>query len=91
MSRMDIKSGQFTNYHYKENETNCLSNENVRAICPDTQTGFLWIGTWGGGLDRLDTRTGRFTNFPIDTVDISSNVILTILRDDNGFLWIGTY
>ena len=26
----------------------------------------LWVGTFGGGLDRLDPATGRFTRYRYD-------------------------
>ncbi|NIR73207.1 hypothetical protein GWO43_07920, partial [candidate division KSB1 bacterium] len=40
--------------HYKNNpdNPNSLSNNNVWSIYED-QSGALWIGTWGGGLNKL--------------------------------------
>lgn len=63
-----------------------LSAQEVRAIADDAE-GDLWIGTVGGGLNRLSK--GKFTvlrktnGFPSD--DISA-----LLMDADGVLWIGT-
>ncbi len=53
----------------------------------------LWIGTEGGGLDRFDTKTGRFRNFkhdPNNPYSIGSNYIHDVYGDPKGNLWIVT-
>lgn len=49
----------------------------------------LWIGTGGGGLFRLEKKTGRFTSFNKKN-GLPSNVIYGILDDAEGNLWIST-
>ena len=39
-----------------------LSNDVV--LCMIENEGRIWIGTDGGGINRFDPRTGRFTHFP---------------------------
>ena len=41
---------------------NSLSNNYVWASL-EAQDGALWIGTYGGGLDRYDPGTGAFSHF----------------------------
>ena len=56
--------------------------------------GILWIGTFGGGLNRLDPATGEFTRYlhdPEDPNSLSRNGVTTILDDSAGNLWVGTY
>ncbi len=56
--------------------------------------GYMWIGTWGGGLSRLDLRTGQFKAFlhnPSDTTSISDNRIHSLVSDPDLNLWIGTF
>lgn len=49
----------------------------------------LWIGTWGGGLSMLDTRTLKFRNFT--TKDgLPGNFILALKQGPQGDLWIGS-
>ncbi len=49
--------------------------------------GYLWIGTYGGGLSRFDGK--NFTNY--STKDgLSDNVIYAMIEDPEGNLWMGT-
>jgi ligand-binding sensor domain-containing protein/signal transduction histidine kinase len=63
-----------------------LSADEVRAIVDDPE-GNLWIGTKGGGLNRL--QNGRFSSYHkadgVPSEDISSLII-----DGDGVLWVGT-
>ena len=49
----------------------------------------LWIGTWGGGLSLLDTKTLTFRNFTVKD-GLPGNFILSLEEDGSGGLWIGT-
>jgi len=48
----------------------------------------LWIGTWGGGLSRINTDS-TFTTFDISK-GLPSNVVYGIVEDGMGVLWIST-
>jgi signal transduction histidine kinase len=63
-----------------------LSADDVRAIAED-QDGGLWVGTEGGGLNRL--RDGRFTCFT-KTNGLPGNSISAIEVDSDGVLWVAT-
>ncbi|MBN2214505.1 MAG: hypothetical protein JW723_09690 [Bacteroidales bacterium] len=68
-----------------------LSQNYVSAITKDSK-GFIWVGTFWGGLNRYDAY--NFTVYmpdPKDTNSISSQEICTIYEDKNGVLWIGTW
>jgi signal transduction histidine kinase/ligand-binding sensor domain-containing protein len=69
-----------------------LSSNVVTAIHED-HAGALWVGTGGGGLNRLDQATGKFTRFqhnPEDPESLSDNQVNSILEDGAGRLWTGT-
>ena len=52
-------------------------------------TKYLWIGTNGGGLNRMDLQTGKCQVF--STKDgLPNNVIYGILPDDESNLWMST-
>lgn len=60
------------------------------ADAPDSK---LWVGSMGGGLIQVDTRTGEWQS--IDTLLKGSNVlsdsrVMSLRRDRRGNLWIGT-
>ncbi|NJO92253.1 MAG: hypothetical protein HC831_27240 [Chloroflexia bacterium] len=64
-----------------------LPNNNVISLLYDTTT--LWIGTFGGGLSRLDLNTEKFTTYT--TKDgLPNNIIFAIIKDKNGHLWLST-
>jgi len=80
--------------HYKHNSSpESLGTNNVLDILEDGRDN-LWIGTDGGGLDRVDGRTGRFTHFTHSITDKSSicgNYVLALCEDHEGNIWAGTW
>ncbi|HLP96645.1 MAG TPA: two-component regulator propeller domain-containing protein [Saprospiraceae bacterium] len=65
------------------NSVLCLLND---PVAPEH---FLWIGTKGGGLSRLDKATGRFTHFT-EQDGLPNNVVYGIMADSGGALWLST-
>lgn len=63
-----------------------LPAPSIRAIRQD-QKGFLWLGTFGGGLLRFDGKT--FRSYPRETTRFSTTVN-AIFEDKKGQLWVGT-
>ena len=61
-----------------------LSHDHVRAIHEDAD-GVLWIGTYGGGLNRL--QDGRFTAYGRKE-GLPDTAVSRILEDARGFLWM---
>lgn len=77
-------------------EPNSLSIGGITAIFTDRLGGF-WVGTWGGGVNKLDTRTETFKNFSrqdgINTTDTTITGdcnIIAFAEDRNNNLWIAT-
>jgi len=55
----------------------------------EREPGIYWVGTYGGGLNRLDDRAGTARHFT--TLDgLPSNVVYGILEDEDGRLWLST-
>ena len=66
-----------------------LSDLNVFSIYEDRH-GVLWIGTWGGGLNRLDPESGQVQ--VIGTRDgLPDGTIFGILPGRHDDLWVSTY
>jgi serine phosphatase RsbU (regulator of sigma subunit)/streptogramin lyase len=56
--------------------------------------GALWIATNGGGVDRLDPRTGRFTHYrhdPGNPDSLAHDELRSVSQDRSGALWFGTF
>lgn len=62
-------------------------------IIREDRNGFLWIGTLGDGLFRLNPATGEFSqyrNLPGDPESLSQDFITAMFIDPSGRIWIGT-
>lgn len=82
----------FKHYYNKKDDKSSLSNNHVYCLLKDKK-GDIWIGTYGGGLNRFDRRTGRFQVFRSAehaNGAISSNIIRGLYQDSRGNLWICT-
>ena len=72
------------------------TNDSWINVIREGKDGFLWLGTFQGGLNRMDPATGEFTHFtndPSDPNSISSNLVKCILEPEihgEDILWIGT-
>ncbi|HEY3386394.1 MAG TPA: triple tyrosine motif-containing protein, partial [Saprospiraceae bacterium] len=68
-----------------------LSNIHVLTICPDPKepAKYLWIGTDGGGLNKLNISTGTFTHYSTSN-GIPNNVIYAVQSDVHNNLWLST-
>ena len=80
-------------YTHAPFEPNALSEHLVRALAegPD---GAIWVGTGGGGLDRLDPDTGTFTPFrhdPADPRSLSDDIVGAVHVGRDGTVWAGTW
>lgn len=54
----------------------------------------LWVGTYNGGLNRIDTITNTvavFRHSPLDINTVGADGITSILRTSDGQLLVGTY
>jgi Y_Y_Y domain/Two component regulator propeller len=63
------------------------------ALQHDPKNGALWVGTYGGGVYRLDPVAGRFTPYlhdPADPRSLSRDAVADLHMDRSGVLWIGT-
>lgn len=69
-----------------------ISSEAVMSILGEDST--LWIGTFDGGLNRLDLETKEvkvYRNRPTDPSSLGANGVTSILRTSAGTLLVGTY
>lgn len=76
---------QFT---YDPADTASLSAKVARCICADSK-GNLWIGTEGGGINRLLKKEKKFKRY-MRRHGLAGDVVWGILEDANGYLWINT-
>lgn len=82
---------RFTHYRNQPNDRRTLSWNAVMGIAEDPQAPerYLWIGTNGGGLNRLDRQSGQMTHYGLKD-SLPDRVIYALLPDGQGRLWMST-
>jgi len=79
-------------YRHDPDDPNSLGHNIVRAMIAD-QSGGLWIGTWGGGLNQYEPEKDAFIRYqhdPGDPHSLSHNLVRTLYEDRAGTIWVGT-
>jgi two-component system, sensor histidine kinase ChiS len=80
----DIK---FHNLRHSETR-NSISNNNVCCVMEDN-SGNIWFGMKGTGIDKLDRATGKFSNYSVKD-GLPGNTVTAILADSEDNLWLAT-
>ena len=78
ISRFDAKKDDFTTINMPQGAI---------SFAEDSK-GNLYIGTWEGGLLRLDKKSGKMVGYPRLS---NRNTVRSLLMDSRGRLWIGTW
>ena len=78
VSRYDAEKDDFTGINM---------TEGAISFAEDAH-GNLYIGTWEGGLLRLDKKSGSMVGYPRLS---NRNTVRSLLMDSRGRLWIGTW
>ena len=78
--------------YYKNDPLNqqSISYNHVTSLCID-DTGILWVGTAGLGINLYDPKANRFSTLVIKRDPLSRAKdfsVRSVLKDDNGFIWI---
>ncbi|WP_026903280.1 hybrid sensor histidine kinase/response regulator [Pedobacter glucosidilyticus] len=77
-----------TKFNYLKVEDG-LSSNRIKCILRDSR-GFVWIGTYMGGLNRFDGSNVTVFEHTNDSRSISNNYINALYEDSNNNLWVGT-
>ena len=70
-----------------------ISTNGVAAVLMDS-AGVIWVGTWGGGLNRFDDSTESFVGFthdPSDPRSVPDDRIQVVFEDRNKTVWTGSF
>ncbi len=87
----DPGSSAWTVFKNDPNDKTSLSFNSIFTLCfdPVEPAKYLWIGTNGGGLNRLDLSTGKCIRYSVKN-GLPNQVIYGILPDNSNKLWIST-
>jgi ligand-binding sensor domain-containing protein len=82
----------FRVYRHNLLDSTSLSNNWIECLYIDRRA-TLWVGTYGGGLNRYDHLTDRFVRYrhdPNDPQSLSNDFIYALAEDEAGNLWLAT-
>jgi len=91
---------KFDIFRNQSGNPNSLSGNGIVSMHED-KSGLLWIGTYGGGLNVLDQKTGRIKRYATRKGEqrtreskgtgFNGSFIFSIYQDTKGFIWVGTH
>ncbi len=77
--------------HFEHLTTSDGLSSNLITTVLQGYRGYLWFGTWGGGLVRYDGYEGKaYRHVEGDSTSLSYDVVRAIHESNEGVLWIGT-
>ncbi|MBL1180138.1 MAG: HD domain-containing protein [Bacteroidetes bacterium] len=84
----DYSNIQFKAFTHQFENPSSISNNTVLSIHVDKQ-GILWIGTFGGGLNKFNPTTEKFESIT-QKDGLANNVVYGVLEDKEQQLWLST-
>jgi len=82
----------FLRYSKNPDNSNSLSDNRITSLL--FNKGILWIGTGGGGLNRMIRHSAEkdsvSSNYYTEDEGLPNNFIYSIVADENGDLWLST-
>lgn len=98
---LNLKQGMFLSpeelsieYIQEGDDSRSLSNASARCIFQDSFDN-IWIGTWGGGINFINSKPPLFTTLsyspiPNNENSLNNKVASSLCMDRQGRIWIGT-
>lgn len=93
LRRFDKKENNLVLYQNDSGDPNSLSDNNITCLYEDN-SGLLWVGTGGGGINKMKPNAEYFLHYdhiPGNPVSLSHPSIRGIYEDQAGILWVGGY
>jgi ligand-binding sensor domain-containing protein/two-component sensor histidine kinase len=89
--RFSLSQETWKIYRNDPKNNNSISQNLIFSVCADPMqpNDYLWIGTSGSGLSKLNIHTDNFEHFTTED-GLSNNYIYGILSDDLNRLWLST-
>ena len=79
-------------YMHNDKDPNSISSNQARNLLIDHSNN-IWVGTWGQGLDMLDSKSQKFVHYvhTKDSASLSSNTVDYIFEDEDKTIWAGGF
>lgn len=86
--RIDPSRSNVTTFERTAGGEDELSHQFILSIYPEPG-GDVWIGTYGGGLNRFDAKTQTFESFSY-LEGVGESIVYGILPGNDRYLWLST-
>ncbi|WP_305882152.1 ligand-binding sensor domain-containing protein, partial [Robiginitalea marina] len=87
---LDTSTDLLERHGYDPNKGPVFSSQDINSLLEDEE-GYLWVGTWQGGLNKYDPDTGEIRYYGIED-GLPSPSIQGILEDKaRNVLWMSTF
>lgn len=85
-------TGKWSHYTHTEGDSTSIPGNEVFSLCfdPDQPERYLWVGTEGKGMARMELRTGKCDRQLSTRQGLPNDVIYGILPDARRNLWVST-
>ena len=82
----------FTRFNPDPKDPNSLSTYGLLAVCQSKKSDYLWIGTYGSGMDRFDPNTNIFKHYIKGNApgQLNNDAVYALHEDTQGNIWMGT-
>jgi signal transduction histidine kinase/frataxin-like iron-binding protein CyaY len=91
--KFDMSSRKWIKFRHDPNNPDSIDNDTMWHLFMDN-AGFIWIPTYGGGLDKFDPKTEKvvthYKNNPDDPQSLGSDTLNHVYEDSAGRIWVGT-
>jgi len=92
LNLLQKKSNQILRISPNSANANSLATYSILSLYQRKNSPILWIGTYGSGLDKYDTKSKVFTHYPKGPGlnHLNNDAVYGILEDSYGKIWMGT-
>lgn len=88
LNEYNRKNNHFSNYRADKRNARALQSDNIKCALPDPDG--VYIGSHGGGLSYLSTRTKQIENFTFPKAVSFNNSCYSLMDGKDGTLWVGS-
>lgn len=88
LNEYDREKDHFSVYRANRHNAHALQSDNIKCVLPDAEG--VYIGSHGGGLSYLSTRTRLIENYSFPQAISFSNSCYSLLDGKDGTLWVGS-
>ncbi len=91
LNLFDHNTNTFRRFMHDDENPQSISHNFVYSSIVEDKEGYIWIGTYGGGVNRLNPNTYTFKHYTTQTNPaLSNDIVFSILEDEDNNFWLGT-